>query len=404
MNSISLKVGLIGFGTVGEGFYRLIQRLDYPHLQIKKIIVNDHNKERSLPSSNFSFNTDSVLNDPEIDLIIEAITDTNQAFHILKKALRNGKHVITASKKMVALYLSEIIDLQKETGQKVLYEAAVCGAIPVLQNLNNYFFYDKIKAVKGVFNGTANFILTQLEEGFSFEKALHQAQQKGLAEADPSSDIDGFDTQYKLVIAASHLFGEIVKPESVLRFGIRQLLPQDQLFSTKKGWKIRLIAEARFGDVPLVMPVLVSQNEYAYNLQGEDNFVELESESSGLQYLQGKGAGAFPTAQAILGDVEQLRMKEFYHYKNGASTERQKEAQKIEVYLRSPSSDIGHFFSEVYHRDYESGYYVTLGKIKVLDLKGIEPEKIAFIARLPKHDQIRNKESNEAQPGVFSPA
>ena len=173
--STKLKAALIGFGTVGEGFYHLIKDTDYPHLEIKNIVVSNHEKKRSLPSGAFSFNVDEVLTDPEIDLIIEAITDADEAFRILQTALNNGKNVITASKKMVATYLPEIIQLQHKTGKHVRYEAAVCGSIPVLQNLDSYFRYDPLSEIEGVFNGTANFILTQVENGQSFEEALSLA-------------------------------------------------------------------------------------------------------------------------------------------------------------------------------------------------------------------------------------
>ena len=380
--STKIKAALIGFGTVGEGFYDILKETNYPYLTVENIVVNSRNKKRSLAPEHFSYQVDEVLENPNIDLIIEAITDAEESFRILEKALKSGKNVITASKKMVANYLPQIIELQKETGKNVRYEAAVCGSIPILQNLNSYLSFDPISSIEGVFNGTANFILTQVENGQSFEDALSLAQEKGLAEADPSSDIDGFDTRFKLTILNAHAFGNLSKPENTLCFGIRGLKDCDIKFGSENGWKIRLQAFGAASGERYVLPTFVSFNDFAYSLTGEDNFVEVDTKSAGLQTFKGKGAGASPTGLAVFGDVEQFRKQQYYNYPELKEHTKNQRAT-IKLYVRASDKKIESLFDHLYAIEKsESAYFIT-GEIALHKISQLT-SAADFVAKLPE--------------------
>jgi homoserine dehydrogenase len=208
-----LTLGLFGFGCVGQGLYHVLEETHGLKAGIKKICVKDRNKQRILSRDVFTFEPDEILTDPEIDVVVELIDDAEAAFKILKHALQNGKHVVTANKKMLAENLEEIFHLQQQYDRSVLYEGAVCGAIPILRNLEEYYDNDLLTGIEGIFNGSTNYILTKVfEEKKSYLEGLKQAQDLGFAESNPALDVQGFDPKFKLTIAIAHAFGVFVKP------------------------------------------------------------------------------------------------------------------------------------------------------------------------------------------------
>src|SRR5687768_12322091 len=224
----NLKLGLFGFGCVGQGLYHVLHETHGIKAEIKKICVKNKNKARPIAEHFFTFQKEEILNDPEIDIVVELIDDANAAFEIVKTALQHGKAVVTANKKMLAEHLEEIYDLQKKHGKPVLYEGSVCGSIPILRNLEEYYDNDLIQHIEGIFNGSTNYILTKVfEEKKSYESALKQAQELGFAESDPMLDVKGYDAKYKLVIAITHTFGVFVKPEDVINIGIDKISDLD---------------------------------------------------------------------------------------------------------------------------------------------------------------------------------
>ena len=219
-----LKLGLFGFGCVGQGLYHVLHETHGVKAEIKKICVKNRNKARPIPADFFTYDSADILNDPDIDIVVELIDDANAAFEIVKSALSHGKAVVTANKKMLAEHLEEIYTLQRKHGKPVLYEGSVCGSIPILRNLEEYYDNDLIQRIEGIFNGSTNYILTKVfEEKKNYETALRQAQDLGFAESDPMLDVKGYDAKYKLVIAITHTFGVFVKPEEVINIGIDKL-------------------------------------------------------------------------------------------------------------------------------------------------------------------------------------
>src|SRR5689334_3703560 len=224
-----LKLGLFGFGCVGQGLYHVLHETHGGvQAEIKKICVKNKNKERILPDHFFTFDKQEILNDPEIDVVVELIDDAKAAYAIVKTSLENGKAVVTANKKMLAEHLEEIYNLQQKYNQPVLYEGSVCGSIPIIRNLEEYYDNDLINSIEGIFNGSTNFILTKVfEEKKSYSEALKTAQELGFAESDPSLDVKGFDPKFKLVIAIAHTFGVFLKPEDVINIGIDKISATD---------------------------------------------------------------------------------------------------------------------------------------------------------------------------------
>lgn len=317
--SKKLKLGLFGFGCVGQGLYHVLHQTNGVKAEIKKICVKNPNKERPLDSNLFTFDKDEILNDPDIDIVVELIDDAKAAFAIVKTALERGKAVVTANKKMLAENLDEIYSLQKKYGKPVLYEGSVCGSIPILRNLEEYYDNDLISSIEGIFNGSTNYILTKVfDEKKSYADALKKAQELGFAESDPSLDVKGFDPKYKLVIAIAHTFGLFVKPEQVLNIGIDKVSDLDLKFARENNYTIKLIARAFkqgnkvFG---FVAPQFIEQQHPLASVRNEFNAVQVQGAFAETQLFIGKGAGSYPTGSAVLSDISALSYNYSYEYK-----------------------------------------------------------------------------------------
>jgi homoserine dehydrogenase len=315
----NLKLGLFGFGCVGQGLYHVLEETRGVKAEIRRICVKNRNKKRPLAEDLFTFSKDEILNDPEIDVVVELIDDAAAAYDIVKSALQNGKAVVTANKKMLAEHLEEIYDLQKKYGKPVLYEGAVCGSIPILRNLEEYYDNDLISSIEGIFNGSTNFILTKVfEENKSYADALARAQELGFAESDPRLDVQGYDPKYKLVIAIAHTFGIFVKPESVANIGIDRISDLDLKFARENNYGIKLVARAfkKNGRVfGFVAPQFVQSTHPLANVRNEYNAVQVEGAFAEKQLFIGKGAGSYPTGSAVLSDVSALTYDYAYEYK-----------------------------------------------------------------------------------------
>lgn len=315
-----LKLGLFGFGCVGQGLYHVLHETHGGiQAEIKKICVKNKNKERILPEKYFTFDKHEILNDPEIDVIVELIDDATAAYEIVKTSLQNGKAVVTANKKMLAEHLEEIYNLQKKYDKPVIYEGAVCGSIPILRNLEEYYDNDLIASIEGIFNGSTNFILTKVfEEKKSYSDALKTAQELGFAESDPSLDVKGYDPKYKLVIAIAHTFGLFVKPEDVINIGINNISDIDLKFAREKGYTIKLIARAfkLNGKIyGFVAPQFIEATHPFASVRNEYNAVAVQGAFAEKQLFIGKGAGSYPTGSAVLSDISALSYDYTYEYK-----------------------------------------------------------------------------------------
>lgn len=348
MSNHKLTIGLFGFGIVGKGFYDIFkQREQGLDASIKKICVKDKNKKRILEESFFTVDKNELLNDADINLIVELINNVDEAYLIVKQALLNGKNVVTGNKKMLALHLEELIGLQKKTGASLLYEAAVCGSIPIIRTLEEYYKNELFYAVSGIFNGTSNYILSKIfNENLNYTQALKQAQELGFAESDPTSDVAGFDAMFKLIIIVSHAYGLIIKPEKILNFGIDTLEKTDVTYAKQRGYKLKLIPTVKRVQNELislfVMPCFIKPDNFLFNVENEFNGVLVDVEFADSQFFYGKGAGGYPTGVAVLSDISAIAYNYCYEYKKINSTNQTKytTAVTLKVYLRYNSEHL----------------------------------------------------------------
>ena len=310
------KIGLFGFGTVGQGFYKIVQEQHLP-IEVRRICVRNPKKERPGPQELFTYNPHDILEDPEIDLIVEAISETEPAFEIVKEALQRWIPVTSASKKMLALHLPELLQLQQESNTPLRYEAAVAGAIPILHLLDEPL-HEPVEELRAILNGTTNYILTQMRlQGWSYEHALREAQRLGFAEANPASDVDGWDACYKLCLLARHAFGQVLHPSQVAVKGISSLPVELIEAAQKQGKRIRLVARLKKVDGQLqasVNPEAVGPDDALYGIEQELNAVQVDLRYSGRQSFVGRGAGALPTGASVVADVLRLIEGKPYAY------------------------------------------------------------------------------------------
>src|SRR3954468_9556352 len=241
-----LTIGLFGFGVVGEGLYKVLHQTPSLKARIKKICIKHPGKKRNAPEELFTTDKDILLNDQEINVIVEVINESEPAFEIVSTALLNGKGVVSASKKMIAEHLPQLLKLQEQTGLPFLCEAAACASIPVIRNLEEYYDNDLLHSLRAVVNGSTNYILTKMfEEKLNFKTALLQAQQLGFAEADPTLDIDGWDAVHKWVILLCHAYGIVSNTQNIVFTGIQNVNENDANVGREKNYEIRLVAQAK---------------------------------------------------------------------------------------------------------------------------------------------------------------
>jgi homoserine dehydrogenase len=321
-----LTIGLFGFGVVGEGIFQVLQQTPSLNGTIKKICIRHPEKKRNADPALFTTNYNELLEDPEINLIVELIDDADEAYKIVTTAFRNKKSVVSANKKLIAEHLAELIYLQRQHEVSFLYEAAVCGSIPIIRNLEEYYDNDLLQSVSGIVNGSTNFILTKISEGLSYADALQKAQQLGFAESNPKLDVEGFDAANKLAILLVHAYGIISNPADLIRTGITRLHDSDASFAGEKNYRIKLTAQARKlpnGKVAaFVLPQFVTSDSQLFNVNNEFNGVTIESKLADKQFLYGKGAGRYPTSSAVISDISALSYHYQYEYKKLNRTEK----------------------------------------------------------------------------------
>lgn len=335
-----LKIGIFGFGVVGQGLHDIIKGQDL-NLEIIKIAIKNPDKKRSLDAKLFTTDHNEILDNPEINTIVELIDDADAAFEIAKRALTSGKHVVSANKKMIANHLEELVALQEEYGTSLLYEGAVCGSIPIIRNLEEYYDNELLHGISGIFNGSSNYILSKIfNENLPYEVALKQAQDLGFAETDPIMDVGGFDPKFKLAIATAHAYGLFIDPAKILNVGIQNLSEHDIRYAREKNFKIKLVPTARKIStkqvVTYVLPKFVKSDDFLFNVENEYNGVTVQAAFADKQFFFGKGAGGHPTGAAVLSDIAALRYGYRYEYKkyhqqNGLI---HTDNVNIEVYLR----------------------------------------------------------------------
>jgi homoserine dehydrogenase len=391
--SKKLTIGMFGFGVVGQGLYDIIKTKNL-NLEIKKFVIKNADKKRSLPAELFTTDANVILNDPEINTVVELIDDADAAFEITKKALSSGKNVVSANKKMIATHLTELTEIQNKYGTSLLYEGAVCGSIPIIRNLEEYYDNELLHSISGIFNGSSNYILSKIfNEDQSYADALKKAQELGFAETNPILDVGGYDPKYKLSIVASHAYGLFVNPETVLNLGIDKLNDIDIQFAREKNFKIKLIPFAKEisnSEVVLyVLPRFISKDNILYNVENENNGVLVKAAFADEQFFYGKGAGGHPTGSAVLSDIAALRYDYRYEYKKHLESKGLQYSTNydLKVYLRYQDEDLleNIEFKSITERYYGEHSKYVIGYInlqEIIDKRDLINQDGYFLAEL----------------------
>ena len=393
----TIKIGLFGFGVVGQGVYEVIRKSRNAHAEIVKICVSNLDKPRQVQVSAdlLTDKAEDILNNPEIDLVVEVINNADDAFSIVKTALEKGVPVVSGSKAMLAQHLPELIEIQKRNKVALLYDASSCGSIPVIRNLEEYYDNDLLLEVKGILNGSSNYILSRVfDHKEPYADALKQAQELGFAEVDPSFDIEGYDSLFKLVIITMHALGTYVAPERIFTYGIATIHDSDIQYAREKGVKIKLVAQVvKVSDehfTMFVMPEFVGPNKYIYSVDDEYNGVVIRGECYDRQFMFGKGAGSLPTASSILSDIMARQHGYCYEYKKMCFEQKPDYTTDIllKIYVRYAETNIVKVLQfericEQYTSD-ESNY--VIGEIRLSELLAKREQlraKDLFIANIP---------------------
>ncbi len=318
----TVRVGLMGLGTVGSGVFEVldknseqIARRAGGSIEISKIVVRDSNKARSLELDPGIVTTDpdEVLEADDIDIVCEVIGcpggDTHLARGYIERALRAGKHVVTANKDVLARHGRELLELAKERKVGLHYEAAVAGGIPIIKSIKESLVANKIETLMGIINGTTNYMLTKMAKGgASFDQVLREAQEKGYAESDPTSDVEGYDAAYKLTILARLAFETDIRVEDVYCEGITKVTPEDMAFAHEFGYVLKLLAIAKStpaGIEARVHPTLIPEDHPLASVNDVFNAIFVEGDAVGELMFYGRGAGKLPTASAVAADIVQ---------------------------------------------------------------------------------------------------
>ena len=374
-----IKIGLFGFGVVGQGIHQVLGRSKNANAEIIGICVRNPDKPRAVAAdrSLFTASPDAILDNPEVDLVVEVIDDAAASYDIVRRALLKGIPVVSGNKTMLARHLPELIAIQKENGVALLYDASSCGSIPVIRNLEEYYDNDLLLEVKGILNGSSNYILSRVfDHGEEYADALARAQKLGFAESDPTHDISGNDSLNKLVIITLHAIGVYVPPKDIFVYGIPTLRAEDIRYAREKGMKIKLVAQVvKLSDAKFtmfVMPEFVAPNRYIYAVDDEYNGVVIRGECYDRQFMFGKGAGGRPTASSLLSDITALRHNYRYEYKKSGFSPRPEYTADVtlKIYARYEHTDLRAGLpwiavNEEYRCD---EYRYVIGEIRLSDL------------------------------------
>jgi len=319
--NMTVKIALLGFGTVASGVPFLlkengekIKQSAHSEIEVAKVLVKDEDEKNRLLAAgndfNFVTNVDDILSDQDITIVVELMGRIEPAKTFITRALEAGKHVVTANKDLLAVHGAELLEIAKANKVALYYEAAVAGGIPILRTLANSLASDKITRVLGVVNGTSNFMMTKMvEEGWSYDDALAEAQRLGFAESDPTNDVDGIDAAYKMVILSQFAFGMKVAFDDVAHKGIRNITPEDVAVAQDLGYVVKLVGsieETPSGIAAEVTPTFLPKAHPLASVNGVMNAVFVESIGIGESMYYGPGAGQKPTATSVVADIVRI--------------------------------------------------------------------------------------------------
>lgn len=312
----NISIGLIGLGNIGTGVVKLLKQNEKliaqklgAKLILKKIADINITSPRGVKIPRNLLTTDAreILNDPEISIVIELMGGYEPARTFVLAAIRNGKHVVTANKAMLATYGNDIFPAAQKKGVDIGFEASVGGTIPIIKTLKESLVANKINSIVGIMNGTCNFILTKMtDEGKAFDVVLKEAQQLGFAEADPTFDIEGIDTSHKMAIVLSLAYGKKVQLKDIYLEGITKISSEDIAFAKELGYRIKLLAIGRLRGNAVearIHPTMIASGHLLANVNRNYNAFHLVGDASGPVFLFGQGAGMMPTASAVFSDI-----------------------------------------------------------------------------------------------------
>lgn len=373
-----LRIGMLGLGTVARGVVSLLQRNAEEIRQrtgVAMRLVRIGTREPhitwglNLDGITLDTDVDAVTQDPNVDIVVELIGGLNPAERLVHAALNHGKHVVTANKALIAQKGMGLFQTAQDNQRSLLFEAAVAGAVPIIKAIRESLAANRIESIHGILNGTCNYILTEMRQrGLSFTETLAQAQEKGYAEADPSFDVDGIDTAHKLAILAAIAWGTPPNFSAIHIEGIRQITDADIAWATEMGYRIKLLAIAKYrdGGVELrVQPTLVTLSSMVSQVEGVFNAVFVKADFAGNTMYHGRGAGEQPTASAVVGDLMDLA-----RHAMGSGGGRIHPLSVLPHYLQAlPVHDIADLVGE---------YYLRLA---VLDRPGVLAEIAAILAK-----------------------
>ncbi|MBY6052385.1 homoserine dehydrogenase [Cytobacillus firmus] len=383
----SISIGLLGLGTVGSGVVQIIEKHQDKLMHqvgcpvvVKKVLVKDVNKDRAVKVDRnlLTLNPEDILNDADIDVVIEVMGGIEETRNHLKKALDNGKHVVTANKDLMAVYGPELLAAAAQNGCDLFYEASVAGGIPILRGLVDGLASDRITKMMGIVNGTTNFILTKMSKnGSVYEDVLKEAQELGYAESDPTADVEGLDAARKMAILSTLGFSMNIDLDDVKVKGITDITEEDLQYGKQLGYIMKLIGIAhREGEKVevSVQPTLLSESHPLASVQDEYNAVYVYGEAVGETMFYGPGAGSLPTATAVVSDLVGV-MKNMRLGVNGKSAavpqydKKLKDADEIysKYFLRMHVKDEVGTFANI--TSIFSEHHVSFEKILQLPLK-----------------------------------
>ncbi len=367
-----MKIGLLGFGTIGSGVYDLMSD--------DIIKVFDMPFKKDLIGEKYTNDPMEIVNDQQIDIVIEAMGGNDLPYKLIKASLENKKNVITSNKEVVSLHLDEFNKLAKENNVKFMFEASVGGGIPIIYTLIENTKVNDINHIYGIINGTTNFIITKIEEGMTFDDALKLAQKLGFAEADPTADLEGLDMVRKISILSDIAYNTFVDINKVYHYGIKGITKEIIDYLKLKGLSIKFVSESIRKDDSIylgVEPIIINSNSNLAQIHNEFNSISFEAEKNGLLELSGKGAGKYPTASAMVSDVNKI-------IDNNANFNFT--FDKEYKYIDKPKSKYFVYSLEEIDSKYieikEGNFYFT----KEIDLKEIKNYK--FYARVNTYEKI----------------
>lgn len=355
-----VNIGIIGFGTVGEGVYQLISNnadtiamRSGVNLNIKAICdLNASEIKKRISGVYVTDRWSDITCDSEIDIIVEVIGGISPAKEIITESLRKGKNVVTANKKLLAEDGASILEVITETGNSIGFEAAVGGGIPCILALKNGMVGNRIKSIVGILNGTTNYILTRMgDDGISFNEALKDAQKKGFAEADPTFDVEGFDAGHKILLLAMLSYGKSIDYKTIPIEGISSISQFDISYARNMGYIIKLLGIAKFKNNILdlrVHPTMIPDDHPLASVRNEFNSIMFDGDMTGAIILNGRGAGSLPTASAIVSDIVQLSTKDEYLGTLTGKAELMSPEERISrYYLRLQTEDSPGILSQI---------------------------------------------------------